>query len=73
MDRNELCNLLTLFLVSVVVVNTDLGDVFPMSLFSTLAYLVALLVMILVPAYLFADGIVDIQELIRSSSDGSRE
>ncbi|WP_363466016.1 hypothetical protein [Halogeometricum borinquense] len=49
MDRNELCNLLTLFLVSVVVMNTDLGDVFPMSLFSTLAFLIAFLVMILVP------------------------
>ncbi|QIB74102.1 hypothetical protein GL213_09255 [Halogeometricum borinquense] len=73
MDRNELCNLLTLFLVSVVVMNTDLGDVFPMSLFSTLAFLIAFLVMILVPSYLFADALVDIQELIRSSSDGSRE
>ncbi|MUV56446.1 hypothetical protein [Halogeometricum sp. CBA1124] len=67
MERAELYNLLTLFLVSIVTLSADLSTFsFPMSLLSSVASVVAFLAVILIPAYLLADVVADAEDRLRS-------
>ncbi|SFR42540.1 hypothetical protein [Halogeometricum limi] len=62
MERTELYHVLTLFLFSMVVLNTNFSLTFPASALARVASVVAFLVAILAPSYLLADLFVTVAD-----------